>query len=113
MGVMLAAAVRTHAVRRFAPALRATLPMARYSSGIKIIEDTGRAQEKLYWAQEDEKLLKKMIENHPELNHEFSGMAGIDDGSSAADKVKMVFIKHGIPPINKALIADMVELIEK
>eukprot|EP00406_Dinophysis_acuminata_P012830 CAMPEP_0179238568 /NCGR_PEP_ID=MMETSP0797-20121207/15013_1 /TAXON_ID=47934 /ORGANISM="Dinophysis acuminata, Strain DAEP01" /LENGTH=58 /DNA_ID=CAMNT_0020945865 /DNA_START=62 /DNA_END=235 /DNA_ORIENTATION=+ len=30
--------------------------------GIKILEEKGKAQESLYWAQEDERLLKKMIE---------------------------------------------------
>merc|ERR1712194_984835 len=85
----------------------------RHSSGIKILEDQGRARESHYWAQEDEKLLKKMIENHPELNPDFAGVSGIEDGTSVADKVKIVFMKHGIPPVNKALINDIVELVEK
>ena len=44
---------------------------------------------------------------------EVQGVAGVDDGSSTADKVKMIFIKHGIPPVNKALVADLVSLVEK
>mmetsp|Transcript_97958 Transcript_97958/g.277080 ORF Transcript_97958/g.277080 Transcript_97958/m.277080 type:complete len:117 (-) Transcript_97958:72-422(-) len=87
---------------------------ARGITGIKIIEEQGHARENLYWAQEDEKLLKKMIENNPELDPMFGDVNGmVDDGSSTSDKVKMVFAKHGIPPINKSLIADIVALIEK
>eukprot|EP00928_Gymnodinium_smaydae_P065716 TRINITY_DN48810_c0_g1_i1.p1 TRINITY_DN48810_c0_g1~~TRINITY_DN48810_c0_g1_i1.p1 ORF type:complete len:108 (-),score=32.32 TRINITY_DN48810_c0_g1_i1:112-435(-) len=87
---------------------------ARGVSGIKIVEDHGKAQENLLFAAEDERLLKKMIENSPELNPALQGVASmLDDGTSTADKVKMVFMKHGIPPVNKKLIGDLVELIEK
>merc|ERR1711941_251348 len=94
-----------------APAIATT--QIRNAFGIKILEDKGKAAESLYWAQEEERLLKKMIENNPELDPAFQGIGGIDDGSSTADKVKMVFIKHGIPPVNKALISDLVALVEK
>mmetsp|Transcript_54279 Transcript_54279/g.151027 ORF Transcript_54279/g.151027 Transcript_54279/m.151027 type:complete len:117 (+) Transcript_54279:102-452(+) len=87
---------------------------ARGITGIKILEEQGHARENLYWAQEDEKLIKKMIENNPELDPAFKDLSGmLDDGSSTADKVKLIFAKHGIPPVNKALIADIVALIEK
>merc|ERR1740139_829815 len=101
-------ASRTQLARSFVPRVSAV----RHSSGIKIL-DAGKAKESFYWAQEDEKLLKKMIENHPELNPDFAGVGGIDDGASVSDKVKIVFMKHGIPPVNKALINDIVELVEK
>mmetsp|Transcript_14833 Transcript_14833/g.40707 ORF Transcript_14833/g.40707 Transcript_14833/m.40707 type:complete len:121 (-) Transcript_14833:175-537(-) len=107
-----------------APALRrATVapgrlltPAARsFSVGIKILEEKGHAAENRYWHQEDEKLLRKMIESHSELDPKFAGVAGIlsDSSCSTQDKVKLVFMKHGIPPLNKALIADMVELLDK
>merc|ERR1719387_3224283 len=100
-----------HSLKMAAPAVPST--QIRNAVGIKILEDKGKAAENFYWAQEEEKLLKKMIENNPELDPAFQGVGGIDDGSSTADKVKMIFIKHGIPPVNKALIGDLVTLIEK
>merc|ERR1719437_141744 len=92
-------AVAMQSAKMPAPAISTQV---RNAVGIKILEDKGKAAENYYWAQEEEKLLKKMIENNPELDPAFQGVAGIDDGSSTADKVKMVFIKHGIPPVNKA-----------
>ena len=79
------------------------VPGVRFSSGIKILED-GKAAETLYWHQEDEKLLKKMIKNNPELDPAFSGIAGFasDASCSTTEKVKLLFMKHGIPPVNKA-----------
>ena len=65
--------------------------------------------------QEDERLLAKMVANHPELSPEYQGIKGImmDDSHKVEDKVKMIFMKHGIPPVNKALIKDIVDLIEQ
>merc|ERR1711972_67745 len=85
-----------------------------FSSGIKILEEAGHVQEQMYWHQEDEKLLKKMIESNPSLDPAFQGLSGISDDTSCSvsDKVKLVFMKHGIPPANKALIADIVALVE-
>merc|ERR1719473_1999559 len=88
----------------------------RNATGIKIMEEKGKAMEKMYWAQEDEKLLKKMLENNPELDPAYQGIAGILSGAEGAansveDKVKLVFIKHGIPPTNKALVADIAALV--
>mmetsp|Transcript_46505 Transcript_46505/g.129431 ORF Transcript_46505/g.129431 Transcript_46505/m.129431 type:complete len:117 (+) Transcript_46505:114-464(+) len=97
-----------------APPAAFGIQRVRGLTGIKILEDVGHAKEALYWAQEDERLIKKMIENNPDLDPALGNIKGmIDDGSSTADKVKLAFAKHGIPPINKALIADIVALIEK
>merc|ERR1711982_322300 len=87
-------------VRRGTPAVAF---QARSATGIKIVEDKGKAIEAAYWAAEDEKLLKKMIENNPELDPKYQGIGAIlaSDGSSTADQVKMVFMKRGIPPMNK------------
>mmetsp|Transcript_6795 Transcript_6795/g.17318 ORF Transcript_6795/g.17318 Transcript_6795/m.17318 type:complete len:116 (-) Transcript_6795:127-474(-) len=89
-------------------------PRLRKISGIRIIEEKGKAAEKLYWAQEDERLLKKMLEAHPELDPAYQGLSNmLSDGSmGVADKVKHVFAKHGIPPVNKALVDDIVALVE-
>mmetsp|Transcript_90824 Transcript_90824/g.234534 ORF Transcript_90824/g.234534 Transcript_90824/m.234534 type:complete len:138 (+) Transcript_90824:89-502(+) len=94
---------------------RWVLPRARAISGIKILDDKEKAEENLYWAREDERLLRKMIDSHPELNPEYQGISGIltdDAHASVTDKVKMIFMKHGIPPVNKTLIGDIVQLVE-
>jgi len=86
---------------------------ARTFSGIRILEEAHKAQENLYWAQEDERLIRKMLENHPEMNPEYQGISGLlSNENKLEDKVKLVFMKHGIPPVNKALINDIVKLVE-
>ncbi|CAE8680150.1 unnamed protein product [Polarella glacialis] len=93
---------------------RSRLQPARCTGGIKILEDSKKAGENLYWAHEDAELIKKMIANHPELSPEFQGVSSIISSSAKMeDKVKLVFMKHGIPPINKALIADITALVEE
>mmetsp|Transcript_45642 Transcript_45642/g.105952 ORF Transcript_45642/g.105952 Transcript_45642/m.105952 type:complete len:122 (+) Transcript_45642:102-467(+) len=94
-------------------AARFNTQMRTSLTGIKIVEEAAKAQESLYWAQEDERLLKKMLENNPTLSPEFQGVGDIlAEGGSTADKVKLVFMKHGIPPINKDLISDIVAIVE-
>merc|ERR1719479_824129 len=97
----------TSLIRGFRQPIQTTM---RNAGGIKILEESNKAKEALYWHQEDEKLLKKMIENNPDLNPEFAGVAGIagDASCSITEKVKLVFMKHGIPPVNKSLISDIV-----
>merc|ERR1719201_2309152 len=86
----------------------------RHATGIKILEEKGKAAEAHYWAQEDERLLRKMIENNPEFDPAFQGISNVLEGeSSTADMIKVIFMKHGIPPIQKGLIADLVDLVEK
>lgn len=94
---------------------RYLVPQARAAGGIQILEEKGKAQENLYLAQEDERLLKKMIENNPELDPAYQGIAGIlseDEKNTTSDQVKMIFMKHGIPPTNKTLIKDICALVE-
>ena len=57
---------------------------------------------------QDEALLKKMLEKNPELAFE-----GASAGGSADEKVKIVFMNHGIPPLNQDLVNDIVKLIEE
>eukprot|EP00929_Paragymnodinium_shiwhaense_P100814 TRINITY_DN6341_c0_g1_i1.p1 TRINITY_DN6341_c0_g1~~TRINITY_DN6341_c0_g1_i1.p1 ORF type:complete len:140 (-),score=32.52 TRINITY_DN6341_c0_g1_i1:422-841(-) len=81
--------------------------------GIRIIEERERALETLFAHQEDERLIRKMIENNPDLDPNLRGVTGLlDDGSSLADKIRMIFIKHGIPPANQNLINDLVSFID-
>eukprot|EP00440_Ansanella_granifera_P075649 gb/GFBE01082086.1/.p1 GENE.gb/GFBE01082086.1/~~gb/GFBE01082086.1/.p1 ORF type:complete len:112 (+),score=43.58 gb/GFBE01082086.1/:1-336(+) len=107
------------AVRAAVRPLAARAPLARVQArnagGIKILEESHKAQENLYMHQEDERLIKKMLANHPELSPEYQGISAIlsDDSHKVEDKVKLIFMKHGIPPVNKALIKDIVELCEK
>ncbi|CAJ1395727.1 unnamed protein product [Effrenium voratum] len=102
------------AYRAVRPSLLRQGALARFSGGIRILEEAHKAQENLYMHQEDEKLLAKMIANHPELSPEYQGIKGImmDDSQKVEDKVKMIFMKHGIPPVNKALIQDIVALVD-
>eukprot|EP00929_Paragymnodinium_shiwhaense_P028838 TRINITY_DN16646_c0_g1_i1.p1 TRINITY_DN16646_c0_g1~~TRINITY_DN16646_c0_g1_i1.p1 ORF type:complete len:118 (-),score=19.80 TRINITY_DN16646_c0_g1_i1:170-523(-) len=88
-------------------------PQRRNLTGIKIMDDRERGAEAFFAHQEDERLIQKMIENNPDLDPKLQGVASlIDDGSSTADKLKMIFMKHGIPPVNRKLIADLVQLVE-
>merc|ERR1712050_677685 len=116
MGCAMFGLVRAAARRPVGVALgnRLLAPRVRTAVGIKILDEKQKAAEAMYWHAEDEKLLKKLIENNPELNPEYQGIAGVlsDDGS-VESKVKLIFMKHGIPPMNKALIADIVALVEK
>mmetsp|Transcript_42893 Transcript_42893/g.100662 ORF Transcript_42893/g.100662 Transcript_42893/m.100662 type:complete len:125 (+) Transcript_42893:99-473(+) len=118
----------TGSTNHLGAALRTRLPGLRVAclgsqtrtslTGIKIIEDASKVQQesmRVYWALEDERLLKKMLENNPGLDPEFQGVSAIMNDpthTATADKVKLVFIKHGIPPSNKDLIADLVALAD-
>eukprot|EP00928_Gymnodinium_smaydae_P023234 TRINITY_DN19253_c0_g2_i1.p1 TRINITY_DN19253_c0_g2~~TRINITY_DN19253_c0_g2_i1.p1 ORF type:complete len:148 (-),score=32.49 TRINITY_DN19253_c0_g2_i1:93-536(-) len=96
------------------PAVASASVGVRRKSGIRILDDAAKAAEDLYWAHEDERLLKKMIQSHPELDPSYIGIEGLDESvNTLSDKVKMIFIKHGIPPVNKALIADITALVEQ
>jgi len=55
------------------------------------------------------------IQQNPGITsvYQISNILSSDTASSASDKVKLVFMKHGIPPTNKALIADISALIER
>merc|ERR1712031_60972 len=64
----------------------------RNATGIKIMEDKGKAAEAHYWAQEDEKLLQKMIANNPELDPHFQGISNVlENETSTADMIKVIF----------------------
>eukprot|EP00913_Durusdinium_trenchii_P002554 g2363.t1 len=112
LSVMLATCARSLRTRLGHTAVLAPAA-ARFAGGIRILEEAHKAQENLYMHQEDERLLAKMIANHPELSPEYQGIKGImmDDAHKVEDKVKMIFMKHGIPPVNKALVQDIVDLV--
>mmetsp|Transcript_26586 Transcript_26586/g.70393 ORF Transcript_26586/g.70393 Transcript_26586/m.70393 type:complete len:113 (+) Transcript_26586:82-420(+) len=86
---------------------------ARFATTIKIMDEKAKAAENLYWAAEDERLLKKMLESHPELDPKYQGISAIMNEGDISYKLKMIFMKHGIPPVNKDLIGDLASLVEK
>eukprot|EP00442_Polarella_glacialis_P044100 CAMPEP_0115123372 /NCGR_PEP_ID=MMETSP0227-20121206/47483_1 /TAXON_ID=89957 /ORGANISM="Polarella glacialis, Strain CCMP 1383" /LENGTH=52 /DNA_ID=CAMNT_0002525691 /DNA_START=1 /DNA_END=156 /DNA_ORIENTATION=- len=45
------------------PLPRSLRGQARFVGGIKILAESGKAKETSYWAQEDERLIKKMLAN--------------------------------------------------
>mmetsp|Transcript_12894 Transcript_12894/g.40517 ORF Transcript_12894/g.40517 Transcript_12894/m.40517 type:complete len:119 (+) Transcript_12894:84-440(+) len=113
-------AIRATAMRPLAAAIAGRglgcrlAPQVRNATGIKLLEEKGRAAEGLYWHQEDERLLKKLIENHPELDPKYQGISNIlSDESTLEGKVKLIFMKHGLPPAAKELVADILALAEQ
>ncbi len=79
---------------------------------IKFLGDVEEAREDLYFSKEDEKLIKKLLEAHPELA--YADSQSTDSADSVANQVKYVFMQHGIPPnANDTLIKDIVKLVEK
>merc|ERR1719324_1154502 len=114
MAFPLVRAARLVGVAAARPRAAFAAVQTRAATGIKIMEDKGKAAEAHYWAQEDEKLLQKMIANNPELDPAFQGISNVlENETSTADMIKVIFMKHGIPPIQKGLIADLVDLVEK
>eukprot|EP00933_Yihiella_yeosuensis_P021006 TRINITY_DN16733_c1_g2_i1.p1 TRINITY_DN16733_c1_g2~~TRINITY_DN16733_c1_g2_i1.p1 ORF type:complete len:158 (+),score=38.09 TRINITY_DN16733_c1_g2_i1:41-514(+) len=96
-----------------ATAATSCLPQARgFANGIKILEEHHKAQENRFFSVEDERLIKKMIANHPELCPEVGIDELILEPKTTEEKVKLLFIKNNIPPANQALISDIVALIE-
>lgn len=79
----------------------------------EILSVSGRAQENMYFSQEDERLLKKLLENNPDLEAKFASGDAAACGENVEEKIKMVFLKHGIPPLNKKLIADLAAVLGK
>ena len=63
----------------------------------------------MYFSQEDERLMRKLLEANPDLDGSMAPIAG----DTIEEKVKLVFLKHGIPPLNKDLIRDLTAVIEK
>jgi hypothetical protein len=61
-----------------------------------LLKQKGRAQEDIFFAQEDSKLLEKMLENSESMNSDSDLDVGIAE--TVEQKIKLVFMKHGIPP---------------
>mmetsp|Transcript_10892 Transcript_10892/g.10772 ORF Transcript_10892/g.10772 Transcript_10892/m.10772 type:complete len:128 (-) Transcript_10892:6-389(-) len=82
-------------------------------TGIKMMSERERAAENIYFSQQDEALLKKILEDNPEIEVERDlQRSPVHTGSSIQDKVKMLFIQNGIPPTaNPPLLEDLVQLI--
>ncbi|KAF4671595.1 hypothetical protein FOL47_001410 [Perkinsus chesapeaki] len=82
-------------------------------TGIRIMNERERAAENIYFSQQDEALLKKILEANPEIAVEQDlQRSPINTGTSIHDKVRMLFIQNGIPPTaNPPLLEDLVQLI--
>ena len=82
-------------------------------SRINILDEKEQANEKFYFSKQDEALLKKIFEA-AQLSGEVTTADGVfKEATTAEDKVKLVFMKNGIPPSsNPQLIADLVKMFE-
>ena len=66
-------------------------------------------QPALFWT---EKLIKHMIQDSPEAVGLTNGELGVE-AHTLADKVKLIFMKNGIPPnAHPQLLDDLVKLLE-
>ena len=82
-------------------------------SRINILDEKEQANEKFYFSKQDEALLKKIFEA-AQLSGEVTTADGVfKEATTAEEKVKLVFMKNGIPPSsNPQLIADLVKMFE-
>jgi hypothetical protein len=80
-----------------------------FSSKINILDEKERADEKYYFSKQDEALLKKIFDK---LSADVDSSEGIyREASTTEEKVKVVFMKNGIPPSsNPQLIGDLVKI---
>jgi hypothetical protein len=105
--------------RCFPPSVvaRLLIPSRSFSSSIKIFDE--RADENFFFSKQDEALLKKIFDAEATKSAEAAAFGGaslesLAEGATTEDKVKLVFMKHGIPPsANPALLRDLVDLLNK
>ncbi|CAD7938487.1 unnamed protein product [Amoebophrya sp. A25] len=107
---MLTTAARTVCRKQNRAAREFRHQHSRQLSGVKLLEERGKAAENIYFSQEDQRLMKKLLEQNPDLDAKYNGAGS---GDSTEEKIKLVFLNHGIPPLNKALIADLVVIADK
>ena len=85
----------------------------RRMSRINILDEKEKASENLFFSKQDEALLKKIFEA-AQLSGELSAEGVFKEASSTEEKIKLVFMKNGIPPsANPQLMADLVKLFDK
>ena len=82
-------------------------------SRINILDEKEQANENYYFSKQDEALLKKIFEA-AHLSGEVTTADGVfKEATTAEEKVKLVFMKNGIPPSsNPQLVADLVKMFE-
>ena len=87
----------------------------RSMSKINILDEKERANEKLYFTKQDEALLKKIFEAAQLSSEGDMSSEGIfKEATTTEEKIKMVFMKNGIPPsANPQVIADLVKIFDK
>lgn len=98
----------------------------RFSSGIKLLNERAKAEEDYYFSKQDgmlhgsvvfqifsEKLIKHMIQDSPDAVGLTAGVEVTGEPHALADKIKLVFMKNGIPPnAHPQLLDDLVKLLE-
>jgi hypothetical protein len=98
----------------------------RFSSGIKLLNEKAKAEEDYYFSKQDgmlhrsvvfqiisEKLIKHMIQDSPDAVGLTTGGEVTREPHAIADKIKLVFMKNGIPPnAHPQLLDDLVKLLE-
>ena len=92
------------------------LQSRRRFSSIKIFDEKERSSEKLFFSKQDEALLKKIFEASPKASEGLEWAAALQEGAALSneDKVKLVFMKNGIPPsANPQLLKELVLLCDK
>ena len=99
---------------RCSPARGVTLPVptVRTFSRINILDEKERSDENLFFSKNDEALLKKIFEE--QQGQGALGEEGLfKESGTVEEKIKIVFMKNGIPPsANPQLVADLVKLFE-
>jgi len=82
-------------------------------SKINILDEKELANENYFFSKQDEALLKKIFEA-AQISGEVESAEGVfKEATTAEEKVKLVFMKNGIPPSsNPQLISDLVKMFE-
>ena len=84
---------------------------ARSFATAKFLDKNSKnAEAEYFFSKQDEELLRKMMDTNLDIAYD-GGVNTMDNTSEG--QVKAIFIRHGIPPLNKKLIADLVEIIDK
>jgi len=111
--------------RKLTSSVRLTREQVRNSSGIKLFGEKEKAAEDYYFSKQDgmvanviflhyslEKLIKHMIQDSPdEVGLTTGQVAG--EPETCSDKIKLIFMKNGIPPnAHPQLLDDLVHLLE-
>eukprot|EP00916_Digyalum_oweni_P026440 GHVL01043442.1.p1 GENE.GHVL01043442.1~~GHVL01043442.1.p1 ORF type:complete len:116 (+),score=27.12 GHVL01043442.1:66-413(+) len=105
--------------RLFSIQLKPSITYCRGKSSINFVDSKRSGEEAVYFRREDEELLTKILQKHPELDPrlEGGGASGLEGGCASMridTIVKQVCLKHNIEPtpefikdLNDALLLKM------